>query len=155
VKNWIVHQLTGGPIPSEHQPNDLIVYKLFEANGPSFGRCFGSKSGYRQAHPKHLVVFNANVVRETRAGLLRRKRYEKIWYGDLDITRDEQTLQKLATELKCKLYVLREHDARFDTEKNPNMKAALYWTDGRKHGAQSGSYFRQVVRDTSGKLVDE
>jgi hypothetical protein len=49
----------------------------------------GSKSDYRKAHPSSATVFNANVV--TQDG--------KIWYGDLDLARDECKLVELARRI--------------------------------------------------------
>lgn len=74
----------------------------------------GSKSGYMTSHPNNQVVFNANVC--TDAG--------KIWFGDLDVTLDGEKLQQLANELHCKIYVLREHDGRFDNEDRPRLDKA-------------------------------
>lgn len=75
----------------------------------------GSKSDYRARHPKNIVVFNANVVVD---GV-------KVWYGDLDLTRDEETLKEIARQLNKELYILREMDARFDKENNPDVNAAV------------------------------
>lgn len=68
-----------------------------------------SKSGYRKDNPDNIVVFNANVCTED----------GKIWYGDMDVTISEQTLKNLAKELNQDVYVLREHDGRFDNEESP------------------------------------
>jgi len=87
-----------------------------------------SKSAYDRAHPKNVVVFNANVC--TRS-------HGKIWFGDLDVTKDEQTLQKLAAALGEDVFVLREHDARFETEANPQFeraRAVATATEVKVHG---------------------
>jgi len=76
----------------------------------------GSKSGYFNKHPNNVVVFNANIV--SKGG-------GKIWYGDLDVTLDFDKLKEIADELKEDLYILREHDARFDKE-NAGFK---YWKE--------------------------
>lgn len=68
-----------------------------------------SKSGYRDRNPDNLVVFNSNVCTET----------EKIWFGDLDITRSKAKLQMLAQELNETIFVLYEMDGRFDHENSP------------------------------------
>jgi len=77
----------------------------------------GSKSTYRRTFPKNLVVFNANVVLE---GL------GKVWHGDLDITRDEALLVRLAEVTDRQLYVLYEMDGRFENEAAPKVEKALY-----------------------------
>ena len=76
-----------------------------------------SKSDYSRAHPTHVVVFNSNVC--TKNG--------KIWYGDIDVTLDEDKLKLLADELDEKIYVLYEMDARFDNEDSPKLDNAV-WT---------------------------
>ena len=73
-----------------------------------------SKSMYRRTHPDNLVVFNANICTKERG---------KIWQGDLDVTEDIDELKRLASEIKEEIYVLREMDARFSTEKNPRWEA--------------------------------
>lgn len=75
----------------------------------------GSKSLYNRQHPKNVVVFNANVCTRSRG---------KIWYGDLDVTRDERKLMELAAALDEDVYVLHEHDARFENEAKPRLDKA-------------------------------
>ena len=77
----------------------------------------GSKSTYRRVYPKNLVVFNANVVVE---GL------GKVWHGDLDLTRDEALLVKLAELTDREVYALPEMSGRFENEKNPRLSDAVY-----------------------------
>lgn len=77
----------------------------------------GSKSTYRKNFPKNLVLFNANVVVE---GL------GKVWHGDLDLTRDEALLVRLAELTDREVYVLQEMDGRFDNEAKPKVGNALY-----------------------------
>jgi len=67
-----------------------------------------SKSEYRHANPDNVIVFNANIFTESS---------DKIWWGDLDLTRDEEALRKASTECGETLYVLRELDGRFEHEK--------------------------------------
>lgn len=81
----------------------------------------GSKSGYHREHPNNIAVFNANLIVE---GI------GKVWYGDLDVTKSESKLKKLAKELGKRIYVLREMDCRFDTESEPRIDHAVYSTDG-------------------------
>lgn len=75
-----------------------------------------SKSFYRAAHPDHVVLFNANLVTESRG---------KIWFGDLDLTIDRERLVRLANSLGEPLYVLREFDARFSTARDPAFHQAV------------------------------
>ena len=66
----------------------------------------GSKSGYRRNNPDSIPVFNARIWTPT----------GEHWWGDLDLARDGEALQKVANECKTELYVLREGDA-WDVEK--------------------------------------
>lgn len=93
--------------PSEFL-SDGDIYQIFATNKLMLGRMIsGSKSTYYQENPNNLIVFNANIVIETRG---------KIWHGDLDVTVDFQNLKKVAETLEEPLYVLREMDARFEHE---------------------------------------
>lgn len=97
----------------------------FIDGGMHMGRMIsGSKSGYVQRNPNNLVVFNANLCT---------KEQGKIWYGDLDITKDEKALSVLAGLLGETVYVLREMDARFDNESSPKFDraVAVFHTDGK------------------------
>ena len=75
----------------------------------------GSKSGYRDRHPNHLAIFNANVC--TLEG--------KQWFGDLDLTKDRETLASLAQEIGEEVFVLFEMDARFENESSPKLDNAV------------------------------
>ena len=93
--------------PSEFL-SDGDIYQIFSSNGLMTGRMIsGSKSGYYNEHPDNLIVFNANIVIETRG---------KIWHGDLDVTIDTENLEKVSKTLEEPLYILREYDARFENE---------------------------------------
>lgn len=72
----------------------------------------GSKSGYIDANPDSVVVFNANIL----------SKYGKVWYGDLDLTKDADKLKEVAEEYGDKIYVLRESDCRFGKENEPIKK---------------------------------
>lgn len=74
-----------------------------------------SKSGYRLENPENLVMFNANIIQKTEKG------YEKIWFGDLDITLDYEKLVRISECLDTEIFVLHEMDARFDRESDPNV----------------------------------
>jgi hypothetical protein len=73
----------------------------------------GSKSGYRNAHPDNLVCFNANIFVLGEG---------KVWFGDLDITLDEEKLKEVAGGLGKDLFILREMDGRFGNEDLPDSK---------------------------------
>jgi len=67
----------------------------------------GSKSGYRDRFPENEVYFNANIF------LLGEG---KVWFGDLDITKDREELQKIAKQIGKTMFVLSEMDGRFENE---------------------------------------
>jgi len=67
----------------------------------------GSKSGYMNSNSGNEVYFNANVFVLGEG---------KIWYGDLDITKDREKLENVASNLGKDLYILRERDGRFGNE---------------------------------------
>lgn len=86
-------------------------------NAMPLGRMIsGSKSGYMSRNPDNLVVFNANLCTKERG---------KIWFGDLDLSKDDKLLEQFAKALAQDLYVLREHDARFDNEESPKFENAV------------------------------
>jgi hypothetical protein len=87
-----------------------IVSEAFWNKGFIPGRMVGgSKSRYRDRYPDNEVYFNANIIVESLG---------KIWFGDLDITTDKCFLEELANEIDEDLYIVREHDARFDNEES-------------------------------------
>lgn len=75
-----------------------------------------SKSGYSTQYPNNVVVFNSNVC--TKNG--------KIWFGDIDVTKDEAKLKELAEALGERIYVIREMDGRFENEAKPKLDNAVY-----------------------------
>ena len=72
----------------------------------------------------HVCIFNANVCSKSRG---------KFWFGDLDLTDDADDLRKLAADQGETIYILRERDARFDTETAPlfEKSGARISPDGR------------------------
>lgn len=85
-----------------------------------------SKSSYHKKYPNNEIYFNGNIFiieeqkiqhgfDETSCNLL-----IKIFYGDLDATRDIKKLQKIANKLKSDFYILREYDGRFNYDLNAN-----------------------------------
>lgn len=79
-----------------------------------------SKSTYRESNPKNAAVFNANLIATT-PGLV--GEFAKIWFGDIDITKDEEGLKKIAESINKDLYVLYEMDGRFEYESAPNISS--------------------------------
>lgn len=73
----------------------------------------GSKGLYRHNNPRNVVIFNANIF--TKEG--------KIWYGDIDITKEEKLLIKASKELKQELFVLYESDGRSFNENDKDRES--------------------------------
>ena len=81
---------------------------LIEEKGFNLGRMVGfSKTLYRQRYPNNEIVFNANIFTKSSG---------KIWWGDLDLTLDEEKLKEISKEMGEPLYILREMDGRFENE---------------------------------------
>ena len=102
-----------GEYPSDFKPSMTImeIQKHFDAHGFYDARMIGgSKSFYSKEHLDDLIVFNANVLMPN---------YGKVWYGDLNLTKDYIVLKSIADTLDTKLYVLWESDGRFGEETKP------------------------------------
>ncbi len=68
-----------------------------------------SKSKYRERYPYNpQIFFNGNIF------IKEKNQFKKIWYGDLDLAFDGEILKKVAKENNIILYVVPEHDGRFD-----------------------------------------
>ena len=96
------------------------IFQIIEREIGFSGRMIsGSKTLYNNQHPDNIVVFNANIFID---GL----NPPKIWYGDIDITKENTKLYLIAKEIGANIYILREHDGRFDKENNPDFKKVAY-----------------------------
>ena len=83
------------------------ISRIFSENGlPEARMVCGCKISYMKMVPDNEVYFNANIVNQDG---------EKIWYGDLDLTKDTKALQEISKVLG-ELYVLSEMDGRFENE---------------------------------------
>ena len=82
-----------GEYPSDFKP-DMIVQEIqqyFESHGFYDARMLsGTKWGYQEEHPEDLIVYNANVLM---------KDMGKVWYGDLNLTKDYIVLKSIAHSL--------------------------------------------------------
>ena len=102
------------PIDAEFKRKEPT--EVFAACGLAMGRCFGSKSAYRALHPHCRFLPNANVFSQ---------KHGKVWWGDLDLQRDEHALERIAKRLRCRLYVVREFDGRFENATLPFHQVVL------------------------------
>ena len=119
--------MTGSILASEFKGHELTKF-VEDFLGRPGGIIGGSKSGYRREHPDNDPVFNSNIVVETKDPILQKNKYEKIWYGDIDLTLSKDKLEDLAKELGRTIYVLSEHDGRFENEETPNIQNYRYRT---------------------------
>ena len=102
-----------GEYPSDFKPTLTVmeIQKHFDAHGFYEARMIGgSKSFYRKEYHDNLIVFNANVLMPN---------YGKVWYGDLNLTKDYLVLREIAQNLNTELYILWETDGRFGEEMKP------------------------------------
>lgn len=76
----------------------------------------GSKSGYRNAYPRNVAIFNANLIVGGK----------KVWHGDIDVTLKRNTLREMAVELEEDVVVLYEMDGRFENESKPLTDRFVY-----------------------------
>ena len=67
-------------------------------------------AAHKIAPKGHVCVWNGNLITKSSG---------KIWFGDLNITKEGNILKEISKEIGETLYVLRESDCRFDTEKDP------------------------------------
>lgn len=82
--------------------------QYFKDEGLIMGRMLShSKSFYREQNPDNEVYFNSNIFVLGEG---------KIWYGDLDVTNDKDSLERIASSIGKDLFILREIDGRFDNE---------------------------------------
>lgn len=81
---------------------------IFRENGFHIGRMIsGSKSGYTSRNKGNLIVFNARICTLDEG---------VIWWGDLDITKDEEGLKKISEQIGNTIYVIQESDG-WDVDK--------------------------------------
>jgi hypothetical protein len=92
----------------------MNINETLKANGFIMGRMISfSKSDYRDKNPNSVCYFNANIVTAKEG---------KVWYGDLDLTKDGESLKTIAEETNTIIYVLRELDCRFENESEDGIK---------------------------------
>ncbi len=108
----------------------------------------GSKRAQVTKEGTHLTIFNSNVFVDG---------VGKVWFGDIDLVFKEEDLHKLAISFGKKVYVLHEHDGRFENENRPDgevASVAVYISDG-KIGNIGKSYENYYFRNKNGKLVQK
>jgi len=98
--------------------NPIDISSLFTDRKLHCGRML---SASKKSTDGSICVWNSNVISPSKG---------KIWFGDLNITKEGKKLKEIATELGEPLYVLREHDARFGSELEPieSLIAKAVWS---------------------------
>jgi hypothetical protein len=81
--------------------------------GPAGCLISASKTDYRDRHPDHEVVFNACLF--TDDGV-------EIWFGDIDVTKDQARLQQVADLLGKRLVLTPEQPYRFKGLPEPGQR---------------------------------
>lgn len=85
--------------------------KILVDNGSVISRMLAYNRGnYTRKNPRNKVYFCANIVT---------REHGKIWWGDLDLTKDADRLQKAADAIAANLYILNEMDYRHHNESRP------------------------------------
>ena len=77
---------------------DKILKELTE-NSFHNGKCLGSKSGNRNLNPVDYFVFNANLCIKIN------NKVTKIWYGDINISKDYKLLKSIAKNNNTIFYI--------------------------------------------------
>lgn len=83
------------------------IRKIFDEHKLYCGRMI---SGSKSVPAGQKAVFNANIVTKT---------HGKVWFGDINITKDGEILKEIAGLIGEPLYILREMDCRFEHEDDP------------------------------------
>jgi len=97
---------------------------IFVSHGLHIGRMI---SASKKAPEGHFCVWNANVITKT---------HGKVWFGDLNITKDAPVLEKIALAIGEPIYILRESDCRFNTANDSIeilIKKAIWRTQGNNN----------------------
>lgn len=85
--------------------------------GPTGRLLAYSKTEYGELFPTNVFVPNGNLFTDE----------AKIWFGDLDLTLDEDGVIEIARRLGSTIYVLHEHDGRFaGRDLEPELYAAVF-----------------------------
>ena len=83
-------------------------YKIFRDEDLPNGRILTVlKSDYVEANPNSVIYWNANIILISSG---------KVWYGDLDITKDAEALKRVSERLGETLFVLKNIDCILEAE---------------------------------------
>lgn len=91
-----------------------------------------SKSMYRDKFPDHKIYFNACLFD---------KDLKQIWYGDIDLDIDKESLQMLANYLKEPIYLTIEQPFRWDGLKEEHIDTddvIVFVAQDKSEGGKNG-----------------
>ena len=122
-----IHSTNGVGLHNDiYSTNGIGLHEDLKLNGFYNGRMIShSKSFYRKTFPYNQVYFNANIF------IHNGKEFEKIWYGDLDITKDGYKLKEIAFNNDVIFYVLSEMEGRFENSNTQNVVSKAVWDTGK------------------------
>lgn len=123
-------------------PDEDVVRLATELGLPLSRLIAASKIGYMRRHPQHAVIFNATIADSTG---------RRLWWGDVDLTIDEDILVQLAERVGLDLHVYYEGDSRrgFVDRIDPTNTVLLVHPDGTvDRGTQAA-----IFRNPFGRLI--
>lgn len=85
------------------------------ALGPMGRMLSQSKSSYSDRHPNSIVYFNGNIF--DKDGV-------KLWFGDVDLTKDKAKLEQIAHLLDEVIYVTAESPFRWEDQTTARLEEA-------------------------------
>lgn len=132
---------------------DERYLKVFDKYGLFFGKCLGSKSGYRSRHPNHLIIFNARIYlksyyEQEKEGDIRdffKGQECEVWYGDLDLNKNIYDLWKIHLDIGKILVVTSEMGNKIlEIGSSPNK---TYIGFMYKEGKQKGISLEDIEKE--------
>lgn len=98
----------------------MIIYEKIDAAREILGymgkMLSASKTDYSKKHSKSTVFFNGNVYDSDG---------QKIWYGDIDLTRENKKIERLAKVLGESIYVTAEQPFRWSAQTRETLEEAI------------------------------
>lgn len=122
------------------------ILKELMNNGFNINRLIsGSKTFYRKKYPNNLIFFNVNIFVENLG---------KIWWGDIDLTKEYRILSKISNKLNIHLYVVSEMDGRFGNENRDDFKEISVWNTNTGLNKNLEKYYTPKTLKFKRKLSD-
>jgi len=89
-----------------------IAQSILGTSGRSISGC---PTLYREAHPAHIIMYNIILCTEN----------EKLWFGDIDVTRELILLRKVSNEVKQDIYMMKYFRPRAFYDSRPDLTGYL------------------------------